>query len=145
MLLGLLFGMLTLPFLLLFGFRAGFSRQIIVAVATKKLIQHGKRGGLAVHIIIVMIAGVDLTEHIAHFIGQSIQIFIGEAHLRYRLIDLRNAQAPGTLDAVALVQGYPIFNFGNEHHGDVLFALCAKFGLHINHSLNKENLLFSAF
>ena len=69
----------------------------------KELIEQRESSGLRVHIVLVMVALIDLPEHTAHLVRQVIQILFREAHLLHRLVDLGNAQTPGALEAIAFI------------------------------------------
>ena len=85
-------------FLLLWRLRLGRH------TAAEQLIQQREGRGLAVDLVIVSIVTViPLTEDIAHFIREQIQIVFGNAHLPHRLVDLGNTQTPGALEAVAFI------------------------------------------
>ena len=100
-------------------------------IAAEELVQQRECSGLAVHFILI-VAGIliQLTEHTAHLIGQSIQLIIRKAHLLHSLIDLGNAQTPGAFDTVALIHGHAVLDFRDKDNGNILFALGAHFRLH---------------
>ena len=83
------------------------------------------RLGKPVSDVIIGISTLDLAEHVAHFIRQVVQIFLRKTHLLHSLVDLRNAQTSGTFQTISLIQCNTIFNFGNKHHCNILFASCA--------------------
>ena len=119
--------------LLLLGRTGRLGRQIALAAA-KQLVQQRKGCGLAVDFVILAITVVALTEHIAHFIRQQVQVILGNAHLPHGLVDLRNPQTPGAFQAVAFIHGHAVFHLGNEYNGYIFSALGAHFGLQANHS-----------
>ena len=128
-----LFLLLRLP-LFLSG-RTGLGRGGIA----EKLVQQRERGGLAVNFIVVRaVAVVLLAEHAAHFVAEHIQVFLGNAHLLHRLVDLGNSQTPGAFQAVAFIHGNAVFNLGNKHHGDIFLTFAAHFWLHNAHSFSVQ-------
>jgi hypothetical protein len=81
------------------------SRAALLAgkhVYSEKLVQQGERGSLAVDLVVIL-AVFPLAEHVAHLVGQQIQIFFGNTHLLHCLIDLRNAQTTGAAQAIAFI------------------------------------------
>ena len=115
-----------------------------IGISAEKLVQQRKGCGLAVDFVIVSVrAVVPLTEHAAHLIGQHVQVFLGNAHLLHRLVDLRNAQTPGAFEAIALIQGHAVLYLRNEHNGDIFLTLAAHFRLHSHSLLFSRNISFS--
>ena len=133
---------LVLGRLLLLG-RPGLGGGHIPAVS-EELVQQGEGSGLAVDFILVPVRIVPLAEHAAHLVAEHIQVLLGNAHLLHRLVNLRNPQTPGALQAVALIEGHAVFHLGDKHHRDILFAFAAHFRLHFLHSLPKEQYPFGA-
>ena len=122
-----------------FGFRLGrlfffllpirLFRQIPATVgAAEQLVQEGEGGSLAAHLVILL--RLILAEGGGHLVADQIQILFGDPHLLHCIINLRNSQLPGALQAVALIPGNPVFQAGDEHHGYILITFYAKLWLH---------------
>ena len=111
--------------------------------ASKKLIHQRKSCRSSLRAVILFI-GIILAKDTAHFIAEHIQIILGNAHLLHNLVNLRNAQSSGTLQAIPFVQRVPIINLGNKYHRYIFLALYAHFWLHILSLLFQGNLLWSA-
>ena len=134
-----LFLLSALFFCVIFLFRLTGRLGRHIAAAAKKLVQKRKGSGLAVDFIVIrIIAVVPLTEHAAHFITEQVQVIFTDAHLLHCLVNLRNTQAAGTLQAVAFIHGNAVFHFGNENNSDIFLTLAAHFRLHENHSFSVQ-------
>ena len=115
---------------LLFLFLSGFYGQI-TASAAEKLVQQREGVRLAVNFIVIVLVGiVRLSEDVAHFIADHIQIFLRDSHLLHRIVNLRNSETSGALQAIALIHGYTVLNSRNKQNRHVLFAFHTHFRLH---------------
>ena len=99
------------------------------AAAAEKLIEQREGSGSSFRRILI-IFGLVLSEHAAHFVAEHIQVILRDAHLLDNLIDLGNAQGSGTLQAVSFIQGVSVFNSGNKHHCHIFLTFYAHFWLH---------------
>ena len=127
-------------------FPGGRPPYIGVAGTSEHLVQQRKGRGLTVNFIVLGFPILPLAEHAAHFVAEQIQVLFGDAHLLDCLVDLGNAQAPGTLQTVALIHGYAVFHLRNEDHGNILFAFGTHFWLHCSHTpYTKDSFLFPQY
>ena len=82
----------------------GISEEDLDMLSDEMSNMFGQRecGGLAVDLVVIL-AIFPLAEHVAHFVGEHIQIFFGNTHLAYGLVNLGNSQTTGTAQAVAFI------------------------------------------
>ena len=112
----------------------GGSRRLSVAEETA---EEGECGGLAVLAVVLLILlgdqalhGLRSAEGLHHLIGDSIQVVVGNAHTAHHIVDLRQAQVLGALEAQSLIDGFAVFNLRNIYHRHALFTSGTKGWLH---------------